>query len=114
MAERWRLVILAALCAPGVVAAATLVLDDLTRPIFGSALTTWGFLGGLVGLAGFFSGFVSILAWPGVAFLTLKSVRSLGLGLVPRALAVVGCLVATYSAVFFVVWFIVIPITAAH
>src|SRR6266700_2567969 len=88
--------ILAALCLPGIVATSALVLDTITRPIFGSALTTWGFLGGLVGLAGLVSGLASILTWPGVLILSLKSVRSPGLALLFRGIIVVGCLVATY------------------
>lgn len=107
-----RLVILAVLCVPGLIASGALALDNITRPIFGSALTTWGFLGGLVGLAGFLSGFVSILAWPGVVLLSLKSVKSAGLGLSSRVAVVLGCIVATHSAVFFMVWFVIIPLGA--
>ena len=110
MNRGWRLAILAGVCAPGVVAATTLVLDNVTRSMLGSALTTWGFLGGLVGLAGFLAGFASILSWPAVTVLTVKALRSFELGPVPRALIVAACLAATYSAVFFVVWFVVIPI----
>ena len=112
--ERRRLAILAVLCVPGLVASSALALDNMTRPIFGSALTTWGFFGSLVGLAGLLSGFASILTWPGVVVLSLKSVKSAGLGLASRVAVVLGCMVATYSAVFFVVWFIIIPLGAGR
>ena len=110
MSRGRRLAILAGVCTPGVVAATTLALDKLTRSMLGSALTTWGVLGGLVGLAGFLAGLASILAWPAVTVLAVKALRSFELGLVPRAVIVAACLAATYSAVFFVVWFVVIPL----
>jgi hypothetical protein len=109
-----RLVILGLLCAPGLLAATTLALDYLTRAMMGSALSTWGFVGGLVGLAGFFSGFISILVWPGVVVLGIKSVRSAGLGAASRGVAALACLAATYSATFFMIWFIVIPLRTAR
>jgi hypothetical protein len=113
--RRWTtLLILAALSAPGLLAATTLGLDNLTRALFGSALTTWGFLGGLVGLTGLLSGYVSILAWPGVTWLSLKSLRSVRLSLLPRLLVVATCLVATYSAAFWLVWFVILPLRAAR
>lgn len=113
-ADNRRLVILALLCAPGLLSATTLVLDHLTRAMMGSALSTRGFLGGLVGLAGFFSGFLSILVWPGVVVLGIKSVRSAALGAASRTAAALACLAATYSATFFMMWFIVIPLSTAR
>jgi hypothetical protein len=110
--DRRTLVLLAMLCVPGVLASSTLALDYITRPLFGSAFTTWGSLGGWVGLAAFLSGFVSILTWPGVVLLSLKSVNAGRLSLLPRIAVVVGCIVATYSAVFFMVWFVILPLSA--
>jgi hypothetical protein len=110
--DRRTLVLLAMLCVPGVVASSTLALDNITRPLFGSAFTTWGFLGGLVGLAALLSGFLSILTWPGVVLLSLKSVKSGRLRHLARIAVVAGCIVATYSAVFFTVWFVILPLSA--
>ncbi len=105
-----RLAILAAVCLPGLVGSGVLALDRVTTRILGSALTTWGFLGGMVGLAGLLSGLLSILTWPGVVALSLKSVRSAELGSSSRVLIAVGCLAASYSAVFFLIWFVIIPL----
>ena len=110
--DRRNLVLLAMLCAPGLLASSTLALDNITRPMFGSGLTTWGPLGGLVGLVALLSGFLSILTWPGVVLLSVKSVRSAHLRLLTRIAVVVGCIVATYSAVFFMVWFVILPLAA--
>jgi hypothetical protein len=110
LAARRRLIVLTLLCIPGLVASSTLAVDSVTSSSVGSALTTWGFLGGLVGLAGLFSGFASIVAWPAVLVLTLKSVRMAGLGTLSRVGVVLGCVVATYSAAFFIVWFVVFPL----
>lgn len=110
--DRKALVLLAMLCVPGVVASFTLALDNITRSLFGSSFTTWGFLGGLVGLAAFLAGFLSILTWPGVVLLSLRSVKAGRLRLLARIAVVVGCIVATYSAAFFMVWFVILPLSA--
>ena len=109
---RPRLVLLALLCVPGIAAGGVLALDTLTARIFGSALTTWGFLGGLVGLAAFVSGFVSILAWPPVLLLTRRVLRVSSVSGLTRSLAGLACLGATYTAVYFIVWFVVLPLMA--
>jgi hypothetical protein len=110
--ERKRLVVLAALCVPGAVAAATLALDHATTRVLRSALTTWGFIGGVIGLAAFLCGFVSILTWPGVVLLGARSFRIPGLTWPSRGVILAGCVVATYSALYFAIWFIIIPLRA--
>ena len=107
-----RLALLAVLCLPGLATGAVLALDNLTSRFFGSALTTWGFLGGLVGLAAFLSGFVAILAWPAVLVLTRRVLRVSSVSGLTRSLAGLACLGATYTAVYFIVWFVVLPLKA--
>jgi hypothetical protein len=99
-----RLGILAALCLPGIVATSALALDSITRPIFGSALTD-------VGVSWWAGG----LGWPLLRLgLDLDLARSPYSEHEKRPVfwprIVVGCLVATYSAVFFIVWFVIIPL----
>jgi hypothetical protein len=65
-------------------------------------------------MAGFLSGFLSIVVWPGVAVLGIKSIGSAGLGISPWSVAALLCLAATYSATFFIMYFIVIPLRAVH
>jgi hypothetical protein len=110
--ERKRLAVLTALCVPGVVAAGTLALDNVTTRVLRSALTTWGFIGGVIGLAAFLSGVVSILTWPGVLLLGARSFRIPGLTWPSRGVILTGCIVATYSALYFAIWFIIIPLRA--
>ena len=100
-------------CTPGLATGAVLALDRLTYRAFGSELTTWGFLGGLVGLAAFFSGFVSIVLWPGVLILTRRAVRAPELTIPIRIAATLACLGATYTAVYFIVWFVILPLKAS-
>jgi hypothetical protein len=107
-----RLALLALLCVPGIAAGGVLAIDTLTARIFGSALTTWGFLGGLIGLAAFFSGFAAILAWPAVLVMTRRVVRLSSVSGLARILAGLACLGATYTAVYFIVWFVVLPLMA--
>jgi len=107
-----RLGLLAVLCAPGLATGAVLALDTLTSRFLGSALTTWGFLGGLVGLAAFFLGFVSILVWPAVLVMTWRVLRLSSVSGLARSVAGLACLGATYTAVYFIVWFVVLPLTA--
>ncbi len=105
-----RLTLLGLLCAPGLGTGAVFGLDSLTERVFGSGLTTWGFAGSLIGLAAFLSGFVSIAAWPAVLLLTRRAVRAGG---VPRSIRVVAglaCLGATYTAAYFMVWFVIVPL----
>ena len=108
--EGKRLAILAALCLPGLVGAGVLALDRVTTPVVGSALTTWGLVGGLVGLAGLLSGLLSILTWPGVVALSVKSIRSAELSVFTRVVIAAGCVAATFSAAFFLIWFVIIPL----
>ncbi len=108
--DRDRLLLLALFCAPSLFTAATLALDAITRSAFGESFTSGGFVGGLVGLAAFFLGYVSILAWPGVVVLSLKAIRKAALSRMLRGVVIFACLVATYSAVFFLVWFVIVPL----
>jgi hypothetical protein len=107
------LVVFGLLCVPGLVGASAVALDNVTWRLFGSTLSTWGFSGGVVGLAGLLSGLLSIFLWPVVASLTFGSVRGGKLGLGRLLCVVAGCLVATYSGVYFSVWFVVIPLLQA-
>jgi hypothetical protein len=113
-ATRPRLALLGVLCTPGIGTGAVLGLDTLTQRAFGSALTTWGFVGGVIGLAAFLSGFVSILAWPAVLVLTRRAVRGDGVSRPIRIVATLACLAATYTAVYFMVWFVILPLGAAR
>lgn len=99
-----RLALLALLCVPGLVASGTPALDTITRSMFGSALTTWGSVGGLLGSAALLSGVLSILAWPGVVLLSYKSAWSGRLRVASQVAIVMGCIVATYSAASFMIF----------
>ncbi len=102
-----RLSLLLLFCFPSLVAASTLGIDNVTRHFVGASLTSRGGLGAWLGLAAFLSGFASILAWPIVIVI---GVGLRAAGAVTRALAIAGCLIATYSAAFFAVEFIIVPI----